>query len=509
MNDPSRDAIALMKLLVVDDDGHRWGDVAEPFQIEDVEAILDLGKAKPSNLCTRPRGGRKTTDTGGMLIAVMLTPGQVPAGSRIYAAAADQDQARLLIDSIREFVARTPELQGALTINRYEVLANRTGVTLEILAADAASAYGLRPAFLVCDEIAQWPTTDRAKEMWRALDTATGKIPGCRTVLLTSAGSPSHWSHTDIRKHALKSPDRWYVHEVPGPLAFVDPNWLFDQKQRLHESVYARLHLNIWTVGEGRLTTEEWLARCITLDGTQAPAKHDYVVSIDLGLVNDRTVLAVCHQERFATDSADPDDVGGVEGRRVVLDYMKVWQGTRLRPVKIADVEKAIVNEVFAYRSSGGRVRVVLDPHELEGTLQSLKRQGIKAEPFTFSTQSNGRLALTLHRLIRDGGLAIPDDKELIAELLDVKLLETSPNVFRLDHESGAHDDRAVALALAAHSLLANPPQGIARMAGTGHGRADDPYRDLRRRYEAKGVVFESGRRVKGQVRDLRLRGRR
>ena len=43
---------------------------------------------------------------------------------------------------------------------------------------------------------------------------------------------------------------------------------------------------------------------------------------------------------------------------------------------------------------------------------------------------------------------------ELINELANVKLREISPGVIRMDAEAGQHDDRAIALAIAAHDLL-------------------------------------------------------
>jgi hypothetical protein len=69
-----------------------------------------------------------------------------------------------------------------------------------------------------------------------------------------------------------------------------------------------------------------------------------------------------------------------------------------------------------------------------------------------------GRLASTLHVLIREHQLAIPDDEALITELSNVRLKETAPGVIRLDHDHDKHDDRAVTLAMAATWLLNLPP---------------------------------------------------
>jgi phage FluMu gp28-like protein len=86
-----------------------------------------------------------------------------------------------------------------------------------------------------------------------------------------------------------------------------------------------------------------------------------------------------------------------------------------------------------------------------------VKSRGVRITEFSFSSQSISRLALRLHGLIRDRALALPDDPELLDELANVRLRETSPGVYRLDHDHGRHDDRAIALALGAEHLLNRP----------------------------------------------------
>jgi phage FluMu gp28-like protein len=54
---------------------------------------------------------------------------------------------------------------------------------------------------------------------------------------------------------------------------------------------------------------------------------------------------------------------------------------------------------------------------------------------------------------------ALPDDEELLDELANVRLRESAPGVYRMDHDPDRHDDRAVALALAAHHLVTRVPR--------------------------------------------------
>jgi phage terminase large subunit-like protein len=436
-------ALDLLSGLVLED-GRRWGEAACDFQWEDARAVLDPESETPYSFVTRSRGGAKTSDLAGMAIVVMLA--QLPPGSRLYGLAADRDQGRLLIDSIQGYASRTPELRGALDVQAYRVVATRSNLLLEVLAADAPGAWGLRPAFLVTDEIAQWGTTPSARRLWEAASSAIAKTQG-RMVVLTTAGDPAHWSRK-ILDHALADP-LWRVHEVPGPPPWMDEERIAEQRRRLLDSSYRRLFENEWTSSEDRLASEDDLRACVTLDGPLPPEPGQrYVIGLDLGLKADRTVAAVCHALRLRNARDE------TTGTKVVLDRMQVWAGSRAEPVQLAAVEDWVAEAASSYR--GAIVR--LDPWQAIGSMQRLRSRGVRCEEFSFSSASVGRLASTLHLLLRNRMLALPDDPDLLDELANVRLRETSPGTVRMDHDEGQHDDRAIALALAASKLIERSP---------------------------------------------------
>jgi hypothetical protein len=450
-------AIDLLASLVVED-GRRWGEAAAPFQWEDARAVLDPVSATPYHFLTRARGGSKTSDLGAMAIAAMLA--QLPARSRLYGIAADQDQGRLLVDSVSGFAARSPQLRGALKLDAYRVTATRSGSTLDVLAADAASSWGLRPDFLVLDELAQWGTTGTPRRIFEAVTTAVAKMPGARLAILTTAGDPAHWSRK-ILDHALSDP-LWRVAEVPGPPPWIDRARLAEQRRRLTESSYRRLFLNQWVAAEDRLVSDEDLRRCVVLDGPLPPLLgRRYWIGLDLGVKRDRTVAAVCHGESLLRQ---PDAAVGV---RVVLDRMEVWTPKRLRPVQLEEVERWLTEASRAYNSA----RLIFDPWQAVGMVQRLRSRGVLSEEFTFSSSSVGRLASTLHLLLRNQALALPDNPELLDELAALRLVEPSPGVLRVAHDPDRHDDRAIALGLAAQKIVGDP----LRVAGAGRAAAGLP----------------------------------
>lgn len=438
------DPLALLLGLVLDDDGTRWGDVATDWQRTDALAVLDNRPAAARlHFLTRPRGGSKTTDLAAVLLVVLLT--QAPARTTSHAYARDRDQAALLMDALRALAHRSG-LAGLLDLAAWSATVKGTGARLVVESADAASAYGHLPYFVVADELAQWPKTRGARSLWEALVSGLPKRPDSRLVVLTTAGDPAHWSARVI--NSARVSDRWRVSEVRGPLPWSDTDDLAEQARLLPASVYARLHLNRWTAAEDRLVNADDLAACVVLDGPlDHDPRHRYVVGLDLGLKNDRTVLTVCHAE------PDPDAPHSLP--RVVLDRLAVLSGTREHPVQLADVEAVALEAARAYSAP-----IRLDPWQAVGLAQRLRSRGVVVEEWSFTQVSVGRLAMTLHLLLREHRLALPDDTELLAELANVRLRETTPGVFRLDHDAGQHDDRAVSLGLAALALTERPPTG-------------------------------------------------
>jgi phage FluMu gp28-like protein len=126
---------------------------------------------------------------------------------------------------------------------------------------------------------------------------------------------------------------------------------------------------------------------------------------------------------------------------------------------------------------------------------QRLRDKGIRVSEFTFSSASVGRLASTLHLLLRNRALSLPDDSELIDELANVRLRETSPGVLRMDHDTGRHDDRAIALALAAQGLLARSqvPLRVSTYHHTGRSRGRDAGSPLADRDQLLRKMAERG----------------
>lgn len=428
-------AMDAMDLMVLED-GRRWGESAVAYQRANAAAILDQRSPVRQHWVELPRGARKTTDLAGILLVVLLT--QAPAMARIYVGASDADQAAELIDAAEGLIIRTPELAGRFKVNDLEITNTSNGAAVIALAADA-SAMGKRAYMIVLDEVANWPETRKARKFWTALVSGNRKINDCRTVVISNCGDPQSW--TWKRRETARTSDAWRFFTMPGPLPWLTETDLRILRENSEvESEYERLHLNRWVAAEDRLATPEDLRACTVLTGPlpPRPGTH-YVVTLDIGVVNDRTAIAVMHAEKDNTGS-----------RKVVVDAIRTWHGTRRTPVDLQAVADTVAELSVRYN----RANVLADPHQALMIGQQLRGRGVAVDEFVFSASSVGKLALALHQAIRQHRIDLPDDADLLEELGAVRLRKNSLGVYRLDHDAAGHDDQAVALALGCHHLM-------------------------------------------------------
>jgi len=426
------DAMELMSAFTLDI-GRHWGEVATRVQRANAEAVLEVRPGSPRLFWHElPKGHSKSTDAGCLSICWLLSQARV--GDEGYVVSSDEDQSNRLLNRARTVVRKT-RLEGHVKVESKRIVNVTTGAYVVALAADVASSEGILSPWVVVDELPRWKSTQGAKDMWTSVFSGHPKVPGARLIVLGHAGDPAHWSYR-LRERARTSP-RWRFVRVDGPTPWLDPEDLEEQKALLLPSQFAQRYLNVWTAGEDRLADRDDVAACVGDHEVLAPQPGvRYVTGLDVGLTNDRCVATICHRD----------------GDQVVVDRQQVWAGSKANPVSLTVVEEWLR---LAHRDYGGPV--VADPYQAVHLAQRLRAAGVRVEEFTFSSQSVGRLAVTLFRLIKDRGLLLPADDGLVDELSNARLRETSPGVFRIDHDAAGHDDRVISLALAAQRLLSRP----------------------------------------------------
>jgi phage FluMu gp28-like protein len=448
----------IMAGLVLEN-GKTWGECAAPVQVADAEAVLSSGPHARRHWIGRGRGFSKTSDAGAMTIAAVLG-GVIEPGERGFFCAADKDQARLAADAIAGW-ARRSELGALVVVEQSRVKFPRHDVEVEIMSSDAPSAWGRRGAWWVVDELAAWSDSPNPRAFYEAVSTSWPKVPTARIIIITTAGSPSHFSHAIYE--AARTDPAWRVSDCHEIAPWLEQDAIEGERRRLSAASFSRLWRNEWVEAEDHLVTSENLARCVTLDPWPLKPQRGtrYVIGVDLATKFDSTAVCVAHSEHRDGE------------RRIVVDNMEVFEPRRGREVSLGDVERRIEQLASRYRPA----EVFFDPQNASLMLENLRGRHVRVEEFKFTAPANDKMTNTLHVMLRDGLIDLPDDERLLDELLSVRVVETRLGGVKIDTMPGKHDDQVDALGIAVEVLMS-------RRASTGRvggGVASAPYTPIGR----------------------------
>ncbi|HHV54511.1 MAG TPA: hypothetical protein GXX55_03560 [Firmicutes bacterium] len=421
------DRMAFIGDLVLDD-GRKLEKALTPWQREMLAGV----HRHPYSYLELPRGSGKTTLVAAEAVAELFLG---KPNARLYVAASDREQAGLLHEAAAGFIMRSPFLAASSEIERWRIKVPGTGSRLEVLSADGASALGLAPDLIMCDELAVWP--DRS--LWDALWTAAGKRRGCRVVILsTPGGDLSHFSKA-IRDRATEGPP-WFYFTRNEPPEWMSREYLEEQRRTLPPEVFARFFEARWVPGGGQVITEEDLKHFFDPELRPAPRGKGlgYVVGVDLGLMRDRTAIVVCHRERDGS---------------VIVDLMDGYEAVEDSRVLFADVSQALLR---IYRDFANPVFVV-DVWQAFKLVEDLRKEGLRFEEAVFSPSYRHKIDSTLLRLLKDRQIrCYSGTREAHALRLEMLALqvEVKSGGWRMNHGYGGHDDFWTALAMAATRAL-------------------------------------------------------
>ena len=447
----------LDRIVIDAGEPRRFGECADPWQREliapmipaiDDLAGLSTGYSGPRRFMQiLARGHNKSSLEA--WIAAFLLRFSVRA-IKGYVLAADRDQGRLIIQAMEDLLRLNPWLAKELVVSK-NVITGPAGF-IEVLPCDAGSMMGLRGNFYIADEFVHW----KNQKAWTSMVTGLRKVRPTVFVAITNAGLIDSWQHTAFTE-ACARPKTWTVFHRPGTLAtWLDRKGIEEDKALVPPSEAKRLYDNEWI---DPAEEHDYLRRyevdaCARLGADLGllyrPRRQvgvdNYVAAIDYGPRRDRTALAVLHEDT---------------NRVVLVDRLDVWQGSSGKPIQVQAVEDWIrdVQARFAPRV------FVVDPFQMEGTIQWMERQGIPVEAFkSRAGQGNYEMAQHLRALVVERRLAwypeagdLPEDS--LADELAMLRVRRMNYGYRFDHENQRHDDRAVAIGMAALTARSFPAQ--------------------------------------------------
>ena len=140
-----------------------------PWQREIIRGIYDQPTRRA--IISFGRKNAKSTLAAWLLLLHLCGP-EARANSQLFSAAQSRDQAGILF-SLAAKTVRLSELQEYVTIgdSTKQLFCAELGTLYRALSAEAATAYGLSPVFIVHDELGQCHGS--RSELYEALETAT------------------------------------------------------------------------------------------------------------------------------------------------------------------------------------------------------------------------------------------------------------------------------------------------------------------------------------------------
>jgi phage terminase large subunit-like protein len=157
------------------------------------------------------RGNCKSTEASGLCLYELLAFGE--PGAHVYSVATDKETARIVFDTSRLMLDRSPYLREQVTCVSDSIYIPNTAAKYEPVASGAELLLGLRPQFICFDELHESPKPD----LWNVFESAMGK----RDSPLMYACTNSGWDRLSVcwkkREYSVNvltgifSDDTWFA----------------------------------------------------------------------------------------------------------------------------------------------------------------------------------------------------------------------------------------------------------------------------------------------------------
>lgn len=165
-------------------------DVGKPvkfrlWQRSDWKKIYDNPVGTRRAICSRGRKNAKTADASFHLLLHICGP-EARQNGQLNSSAQSREQAAILFALAAKIVRMSPDLSAVVIIRdtAKELLCPELGTKYRALSADASTAYGLSPFFLVHDELGQ--VKGPRSELYDALETAVGAHENPLSIIIST-----------------------------------------------------------------------------------------------------------------------------------------------------------------------------------------------------------------------------------------------------------------------------------------------------------------------------------
>jgi hypothetical protein len=411
----------------------------QDFAAMDPAWLTVVGRGKPGmqvffdSYYERGRGHSKTND---IAVAVLWALLSSPRKLRGVAASGSKEQAGFVRDAIDTLLRLNKWLGELIQVNRFEVKNVRTGSHLMILAAAENTSYGHTPDFVIIDELTHWDN----EGFWTSLASSAGKRPGCVMQIISNAGNGRGKPlEGDAELHDLGGSWQWrvreefrtgkrsYFHRLEGCVAsWITPEQLAIQQRRLAPTAYSRLWNNQWQLDGANVLPWEDIEACCVLAGERTSGDGLYctIGAIDLSQTKHFSALVI-----FGIN---------LDRRRVELVLCKRWMPSEFPNGRIS--LRHIRTEIREYAQRFNMVGLAYDPHQGELLAEDLEKvDHIPCYRQNFNPKEKHIMATTCLNTLREHGVDLYRDPDLIRDLMQMRVLEKTQK--RLTIEAPEGDD--------------------------------------------------------------------
>lgn len=370
-------------------------------------------------------------------------------GSEVYNVAGSKEQARILFDTAKGMVQRSPLLLAQSKLYRDAIEHKETGSVWKVMAADPRLAHGPSPSVAIIDEL--WVHKD--PELYEAFASAGAARVQPLLLTITTAG----WDKDSIAYRMVERIKRdrsrsfygkwWQAPEgceiddreawrAANPSRWVTDGYLASELKRAralgNEAQFRRWHLNQWTSGQ-----EVALPSHVWAKGNGKPRIPDgaeVYVAVDSAPKRDSTAVALVHRDepgvhhvKAAIMHADPDTG--------YLDF--------------AELEGLLRDLCLRYDVR----RILVDPHYMLRSMLMLRDEGLPIEEFPQGDLRMAPASMGLYELVNDGRVRHGGDRELAIQASNTSRRVSERGWRFTKAKSAGHIDAVVAVAMACYEL--------------------------------------------------------
>jgi hypothetical protein len=366
--------------------------------------------------------------------------------AEVYGTAGDFDQAKIIFRSVAKAFERSP-LRPLVRIYKDAIERIDGQGFYKVLAADASGSHGLNATATFWDEI--W--NQCSYDLWEALQPSPSRKDPF-TFITTYAGYAARQGNLlwDLYSTGLRGDDpKMHMYWVDGasanPASWITPEYLEQQRRRLPEHIFRRLHRNEWSIADDtkvfRIAPECWQG--FFQDPLQGST---YAIGVDLAKYRDFSAIMIL---------------------RTDVDPYRVVYFSKLPHIDYV-AQVAILTAMIKRFECPQKPRVLLDNGAGgPAVAELLRKAGVELEEFKFTSESKQKIVTDLVVAFEQRKIVLPqtgrslEESRAIADL-EKELFHFEPTVLksgniRYEASGGYFDDLVIALCLAYAGAIAKP----------------------------------------------------